>query len=235
MHRRKIGRDTFAGCKARFAIGGVKPVSRLREYCFYLARIALIAIIVVLGQLPIRAAEGKLSPTFESDVTAVAYDQPDLQHFLDSSPTRPVLTVEIVESAYEEKIRLEAEAARPKPLATKGSKKLLPVQPQLNGSVSKPSQPKSTVGTFCSCVLFAEALTGKNPGIIGFAKNWPINSHIPTVGAIGITNESSAGHVFVVTAVDGANIEVTEANKTHCIVTSRTLPINSPFIRGYYQ
>lgn len=90
-------------------------------------------------------------------------------------------------------------------------------------------------GNACSCVLFAKAYSGKNPGSVGYARNWPVNSNVPVVGAVGKTNESWAGHVFVVTAINSdGTISVIEGNLSRCRVTTRKIPINSPIIRGYY-
>lgn len=91
----------------------------------------------------------------------------------------------------------------------------------------------------CSCVLFAKAYSGKNPGSVGYAKNWPINSQTPQVGAVGITTESSSGriytgHVFVVQEVAGSQIKVIEANFGGCGISTRYLNADSPVIRGYF-
>lgn len=86
----------------------------------------------------------------------------------------------------------------------------------------------------CSCVTYARWKSGINVGSIGFARNHPINSHIPQVGAIMVTSESAAGHVAVVTAVNNTTLTVSEANYVRCKVSSRTLAKDSAFIRGYY-
>jgi hypothetical protein len=95
--------------------------------------------------------------------------------------------------------------------------------------------PKTRVpsGRDCSCVIWVKAQIGFTRSI-GFARNWPINSHSPSVGAVIITNESRAGHVGLVREVTETTITIEEANYSHCKVTTRTIPINSSVIKGYY-
>jgi len=90
-------------------------------------------------------------------------------------------------------------------------------------------------GPVCSCVLWAEWESGLNPGVIGYAKNWPINSYTPIVGEVVILNEGRYGHVAVITAVNLDSIDIIEANYSTCRVTTRTLLLTNPDIRGYYQ
>lgn len=96
------------------------------------------------------------------------------------------------------------------------------------------TQPTHTGYDVCSCVSFAKATSGINVGPIGMAKNHPINSQTPEIGEIVITNESPAGHLAVVTAVDNSTITVSEANYIPCKTDTRTLKKTSPVIRGYY-
>lgn len=86
----------------------------------------------------------------------------------------------------------------------------------------------------CSCVLYAKALTGYTKSI-GIARRWTKNSSVPVVGGIVITNESPAGHVAFVAAIDGDTITLDEANYIRCkITTGRKLNINNPIILGYW-
>lgn len=88
----------------------------------------------------------------------------------------------------------------------------------------------------CSCVSYARWRSGINVGSIGQAKNHPINSQTPTVGALVITSESEAGHLAVVSALDDMFIYLDEANYSSCRVTiSRPLLRTSSLIKGYYQ
>lgn len=93
-------------------------------------------------------------------------------------------------------------------------------------------------GIYCSCVLTAKYLTGKSPGSVGYARNWPINSQVPKVGAVMVSKESSygtyTGHVAVVTAVTNTTITLKEGNFSRCQLTTRTIPRNYWAIRGYW-
>lgn len=87
----------------------------------------------------------------------------------------------------------------------------------------------------CSCVGLAKELTGFNK-VVGLAKNWPINSDTPTVGGVVITNENQKfGHVAFITKINYNTIVVVEANYQPCRFSSRTMPINSDKIIGYYD
>ncbi len=85
----------------------------------------------------------------------------------------------------------------------------------------------------CSCVLWARAQTGFDQSV-GYARNWPVTSKMPRVGAIVVTSESWAGHVAIVASMDADNIYVNEANYDRCRVTyGRAILINSKLIKGY--
>lgn len=90
------------------------------------------------------------------------------------------------------------------------------------------------------CVVYARKITG-NPEVKGTAKNIVPNTQVPAVGAVVLTKESLpgtyTGHAAVVVAVTGDSIVLEEANyfrggKTNVSV-GRTLPLDSPLIRGY--
>lgn len=93
---------------------------------------------------------------------------------------------------------------------------------------------KRTSSGFCSCVIYAKALTGYSQSV-GYARNWPKNSLVPTVGGVVITNESRVGHVGVITAIDGDNITIIEANYSICRKTIRILNTSNPVILGYWN
>lgn len=90
------------------------------------------------------------------------------------------------------------------------------------------------VGGFCSCVIFAKALTGYNSPV-GAARNWPKNTTEPTVGGVVVTRESRVGHVAVITAIDGESFTIVEGNYLRCRKTIRTLNKSNPVILGYWQ
>jgi hypothetical protein len=151
---------------------------------------------------------------------------------------RPEVKIEIGKSKYEleqEQLARQQEQARQEQL-----KRATPKPKPISSSVvvaSVPAEPTSK-STLCSCVMFAIAKSGKNPGPIGYAKNWPINSSTASIGAVVITKESSGkiytGHVGVVVGVDSEFVYINDANYSSCQETHRKLPINSPLIRGYF-
>jgi hypothetical protein len=101
--------------------------------------------------------------------------------------------------------------------------------------VSKQVQRRSNPANLShSCVNYAHAVVGiKQP--IGLAKNQPMNSKTPTEGAIVVTNESSAGHLAIITEVREDGIVLKEANYTHGKITEgRFLAFDSGRIRGYF-
>lgn len=95
---------------------------------------------------------------------------------------------------------------------------------------------KPTNYNACSCVSYARWRSGINVGSIGVARNHPVNSQTPSIGAIAITYESSAGHLSYIVDIDANYIYVDEANYSRCRVTyRRAIPINSKLIKGYYK
>lgn len=111
------------------------------------------------------------------------------------------------------------------------------VYPTLAEMKLKP-KPKPIAGQSfnpCNCVSFARWKTGVNTGSIGVARNHPINSQIPKVGAIVVMDSKyPSGHLAVITEVADETISIIEANATPCQVTSRTIDKNNRLIMGYY-
>lgn len=89
---------------------------------------------------------------------------------------------------------------------------------------------------YCSCVLYAKSVTGYT-GVVGNARNWPITSQTPSVGAVIVTYESWAGHVGIVAGFDDQYVYLeSEANYSRCQLTrGRAIPINSRVIKGYWH
>ena len=88
----------------------------------------------------------------------------------------------------------------------------------------------------CSCVSYARWRSGIDVGSIGVARNHPVNSKTPSVGAIVVTYESGAGHLAYVVNFDDQFIYLDEANYSKCSVThNRALSINSRLIKGYFK
>ncbi|MCX6812628.1 MAG: LysM peptidoglycan-binding domain-containing protein [Candidatus Berkelbacteria bacterium] len=66
------------------------------------------------------------------------------------------------------------------------------------------------------------------------AKWIPTNSQSPRAGGLVVTYESWAGHVAVVTSVNGdGTFNILESNYTHGWITSRTLSVNDSAIKGF--
>ncbi len=86
----------------------------------------------------------------------------------------------------------------------------------------------------CSCVSYAKSVTGYSTSV-GAAKNWPITSQWPTVGAVVVLSESWAGHVAVVRAVKDNTIVIDETNYIPCQKGAREIEIDSPEIKGYWN
>ncbi len=62
----------------------------------------------------------------------------------------------------------------------------------------------------------------------------PTNSSAPQAGGLVVTNESWAGHVAIVTSVNGdGTFNIRESNYIHGLITERTLSIGSAKIIGY--
>lgn len=100
-------------------------------------------------------------------------------------------------------------------------------------------RPKTHLGAYsssvrCSCVLFAKAYTGINPGSVGLAKYWPVNSPFPVTGAIVVFAGGYTGHVAVVTQVTDTTISLIESNYSRCAITTRTILKTQTNILGYY-
>lgn len=129
-------------------------------------------------------------------------------------------------------VDLELEERQPKPL---------PVYGPFVSEIKKESPPKKTVipkqekKSFnpCNCWSYVKS---KKPGMktgYGKARNYPVNSQVPQIGAIIITYESSSGHMGIVARVDENNVIIDDYNYKRCSHTIRSLPLNSKLIKGY--
>lgn len=95
----------------------------------------------------------------------------------------------------------------------------------------------SSLAVSCSCVAFAQQY-GAVRGV-GLARNHPINTQAPQMGAIVVTRESSGeantGHLAIVTDITKTGIYVKESNYVRCRITyNRFIAFSSGLIRGYY-
>lgn len=93
--------------------------------------------------------------------------------------------------------------------------------------------PRPSLAITCSCVLFAKYYTGRTD-ISGWAGKIEPLGPFPYPGAFVITREGN-GHVAVVTKVDLENktIDIIEANYQKCKVSTRTISLFDPNIKGY--
>jgi len=112
---------------------------------------------------------------------------------------------------------------------------------QVNNARKRVS-PLSGTGKFngCICVSYARYKTGFTAqfgplGKRGWAKYWPINNIIPTVGGIVVTNESAYGHVAYIEKVTADLIEVSHANYGSCGVRKTSYLLNDSRILGYWD
>ena len=59
------------------------------------------------------------------------------------------------------------------------------------------------------------------------------NSAIPWPGYLVLLSEGEYGHLAVIQRIEGDKLYIVEANYKPCAVSTRTLDINDPRIRGY--
>ncbi|MGE0126670.1 MAG: CHAP domain-containing protein [Blastocatellales bacterium] len=112
---------------------------------------------------------------------------------------------------------------------------ILPYGPEPYTGPIKPKPKKPTAYNPCNCVAYVSWRThGNVVRGIGLARNHPINSKLPEVGAILITNESASGHLAYVQEVARETITISEANYERCAFGTRTIRQDSPVIIGYY-
>lgn len=103
-----------------------------------------------------------------------------------------------------------------------------------------PSPPKLSpkprpLGNACSCVNTAKSLTGYAEPV-GMARNWPINSLVPVIGGVVVTNESSVGHTAYISDIVSGELILAEGNYQKCKFTfGRKLAINSSLILGFWK
>lgn len=97
-----------------------------------------------------------------------------------------------------------------------------------------PPKPKFKPTGACSCVLWVKAQVPFTRSV-GNARNWPVTSKVPSVGAVVVTYESRPGHVALVTGIEGDFLILSEANYSRCRVThGRRLNIHSSLIKGFW-
>lgn len=116
---------------------------------------------------------------------------------------------------------------KPKIVKVVNEKKPLPVKVETPKKEKKPFDP-------CNCwsyVKFKRA--GKMKTGYGKARNYPVNSQVPQIGAIIITYESASGHMGIVAGINENKVIIDDWNYERCKHTIRELPLNSKLIKGY--
>jgi len=90
---------------------------------------------------------------------------------------------------------------------------------------------KSSLGG--NCVAYARSRADLPQNLWTLAdKKKHIKTNTPYKGAVGVTAESSSGHLVIVTSIKGDNLIITEGNWIHGYITTRLVP--SSLILGYF-
>ena len=112
---------------------------------------------------------------------------------------------------------------------------LEPYSSQFIQATYVPDPPKRFISpkVECSCISWALGYLGLKSQGWGIPEAIPNLELLPTVGGLVVTSEGSWGHVGVVTKIEADKVYIVEANFKPCIVSTRSLPIDSPSIRGY--
>lgn len=108
--------------------------------------------------------------------------------------------------------------------------------------VKTPDEPKPTkkvkqVGYDpCNCVSWARYRTGINVGSIGVAKNHPINSDKPSVGAIIVMHSKPVGHLGAVESFTDTTVTYSDCNNDYkCGCGKATISLEDKRIIGFYK
>lgn len=83
-----------------------------------------------------------------------------------------------------------------------------------------------------NCVMYAKYVLGHS-GALGVAKDIKPNTQTPVVGGIVLTSEGQFGHVAVILEVSDTSLLVTEANYIPDTISTRSIQLDDPSIRGY--
>ena len=85
-----------------------------------------------------------------------------------------------------------------------------------------------------SCIAYAKFVLGVPQSIKwGDAKDLKPTVDKPYVGGLVLTTEGKFGHVAVITAIKGSQLELIEGNWKPNEISTRSLDISSPLIRGF--
>ena len=85
-----------------------------------------------------------------------------------------------------------------------------------------------------SCIAYAKFVLGVPQSVKwGNAKDLKPTVEKPYVGGLVLTREGKFGHVAVITKIEDSTLSVIEANYIPGVVSTRSLNLDSPVIRGY--
>lgn len=84
-----------------------------------------------------------------------------------------------------------------------------------------------------SCISYAKFVLGRLNEKWGNAKDLKATAENPYVGGLVLTTESRWGHVAVITAIKGTQLEVIEGNWIAGQVSTRSISLDEEFIRGF--
>jgi len=86
-----------------------------------------------------------------------------------------------------------------------------------------------------SCISYAKSKLGRFNEVWGYPNIMIPNAPIPWPGYLVLTNEGEYGHVAVITKIKDSMLYLTEANYLPGQVSTRSLDINDPRIRGFFH
>ena len=84
-----------------------------------------------------------------------------------------------------------------------------------------------------NCVMYAKYRTGHLNESWGVAKDIKPNSQTPVVGGVVLTSEGKFGHAGYIENIKDDKLLIVEANYIPDQISTRSLQLDSPSIRGY--
>lgn len=82
----------------------------------------------------------------------------------------------------------------------------------------------------CNCVAWAKWYLGRQDESWGYPEDILVKSE----GDVVVTKEGEFGHVAVIDSLSSTSLNLIEANWIPCKVSTRSLSLDDPRIRGYY-
>ena len=96
-----------------------------------------------------------------------------------------------------------------------------------------PLKPRVTLEIKRSCILYAKWYLDRSNESWGNAGQLEATSEKPYLGGLVLTEEGEFGHVAVITGITKTHILITEANYFPGQVSTRSISLDNPLIRGY--